>query len=399
MTKPGTLRNYNLRRFGGDLSGGVVAALIALPYGLAMASLMGVPPVMGLFTSILTSPVTAMLGRNPVLIGGPSTVTAPFVSAAVAAYGIGGAAKISIAAAVFMMMFSILRWGRFISMVPLSVVSGFSCGIGAMMIISQVKSVAIQGHPHGMILAAMSILLASASTRFFPHAPAPMSGVAGSLALGALMGWKELEVGSMQLAIPPLATFSWSARDVMELAPSAFALAVVATINLLITSRVVEHFRGSHPHLKKADADREIGAYSIANLFAGMFGAPLSVGIPARSLANVRCGATTRLSIWIHAAVLVLMLTAGSSLLAHIPIAALAGITAWMGICLLDWSTWKRLPMMRRIDAGAFVVTFVSAVAWNAAASVALGCLPYLLHAAYERMSPRAQYFTDAPIS
>lgn len=394
MKRPAILKDYNLRRFGGDLSGGVVAALIALPYGLAMASLMGVPPVMGLFTSILTSPLTAMLGRNPVLIGGPSTVTAPFVSAAVSTYGIGGAAKISIAAAVFMMIFSILRWGRFISLVPPSVVSGFSCGIGAMMIVSQVKSVAIQGHPHGMILAAVSVMLALASARFFPQAPAPMSGVAGSLALGALMGWKEMEVGSMQLSIPPLATFSWSARDVMELAPSAFALAIVASINILITSRVVEHFRGAHQHLKKADADREIGAYSIANLFAGMFGAPLSVGIPARSLANVRCGATTRLSIWVHTAALVLMVTAGSAMLAHIPIAALVGITLWMGICLLDWSTWKRLPMMRRIDATAFIVTFVSAVAWNAASSVALGCMPYVLYAAYERMSPRAQYAT-----
>ena len=42
----------------GDCSGGVIAALIALPYGLAMASLMGLPPVLGVFTSILTAPMT-----------------------------------------------------------------------------------------------------------------------------------------------------------------------------------------------------------------------------------------------------------------------------------------------------------------------------------------------------
>ena len=326
-------------------------------------------------------------------------MTAPFVSAAVASYGIGGAAKISIAAAVFMMIFSILRWGRFMSMVPHAVVSGFSCGIGAMMIISQVKSVAIQGHPHGMMLAGVSILLAGLSSRYLPGAPAPMAGVAGSLAIGLLFGWKEMEVGIMQLAIPPLAAFSWSAKDVIELAPSAFALAIVSSINLLITSRVVEHFRGAHPVMKKSDADREIGAYSIANLVAGMFGAPLSVGIPARSLANVRCGATTRLSILIHAAALILMLTAGSNLLAHIPLAALSGITAWMGICLLDWSTWKRLPMMRRLDAMAFIITFITAVVWNAAASVALGCLPHLIHAAYEKFAPREHLATHARIS
>src|ERR1017187_10819576 len=63
---------YSLRVFLGDCFGGLIAALIAIPYGLAMASLMGLPPVLGIFTSILTAPVTALLGRNPVLIGGRS---------------------------------------------------------------------------------------------------------------------------------------------------------------------------------------------------------------------------------------------------------------------------------------------------------------------------------------
>ena len=78
-------------------------------------------------------------------------------------------------------------------------------------------------------------------------------------------------------------------------------LAFVASVNILITSRVVEHFQGRHRPLRGSDADAELGAYGIANLFAGMFGAPLSVGIPARSLANVRCGGSTRLSNVIHA--------------------------------------------------------------------------------------------------
>jgi len=131
---------YSFAAFRGDLMGGLVAALIALPYGLAMATLMGLPPTMGLMTSILTAPVTAVLGRNPVLIGGTSTVTVPFLAAAVAAYGPGGAAKITIVAAVFLMVFCVLRLGGLLATVPRPVVSGFSCGIGAMMIISQLKA-------------------------------------------------------------------------------------------------------------------------------------------------------------------------------------------------------------------------------------------------------------------
>src|ERR1700693_4106900 len=102
-----------------------------------MASLMGLPPVLGVFTSILTAPLIALLGRNPVLIGGTASATVPFIALAVRNQGIGGAAKVSLVAAVIMMGFCVLRLGRYIMMVPHAVVSGFSCGIGAMMLISQ----------------------------------------------------------------------------------------------------------------------------------------------------------------------------------------------------------------------------------------------------------------------
>src|SRR5436190_16017425 len=128
---------YNTGQFAGDCLGGAIAALIALPYGLAMAAMMGLPPVLGVFTSVLTAPIIALLGRNPVLIGGTASATVPFIAMAVRSQGIGGAAKVSIVASVIMMAFCVMRLGRHISRVPHAVVTGFSCGIGAMMLISQ----------------------------------------------------------------------------------------------------------------------------------------------------------------------------------------------------------------------------------------------------------------------
>src|SRR4029079_3801437 len=112
--------------------------------------------------------------------------------------------------------------------------------------------------------------------------------------------------------MPQVAGFSWSPSDVLTVLPSAFALAFVSSVNILLTSRVVEHFRGRHRRMKISDADAELGAYGIANVFAGMFGAPLSVGIPARSLAVVRCGGTTRIANLLHAIFLVTILYWGS---------------------------------------------------------------------------------------
>jgi SulP family sulfate permease len=387
--------------------GGLVAALIALPYGLAMASLMGISPTMGLMTSILTAPITALLGRNPVLIGGTSTVTVPFLAAAVASHGPGGAAKITIVAAVFLMVFCVLRLGGLLASVPRPVVSGFSCGIGAMMIISQLKSlfglkIATGGTMLDQLLraigalqtldwqvaaiGAVTILGSALSARKWPSAPSPMIGITLAVCAGAFFGWHDKEVGSLTLALPPLAEFVWSPADVLQVLPSALGLAVVTSVNLLITSRVVEHFRGRRSDLKRADADRELGAYGIANLFGGLFGAPFSVGIPARSLANVRCGGSTRMSNVFHAVFILLCMTVLAGAVAHVPISALAGITAWMGFCLLEWSTWSRLGMMRRTDAAAFLLTALSVLVVNAAFAVAIGWGVYAVRALAQRM-------------
>jgi len=204
-------------------------------------------------------------------------------------------------------------------------------------------------------------------------------GVAVAILMGRFLGVHEKEVGAIAASLPPFAGFSWSAQDVFTVVPSAFVLAFVSSINILITSRVVEHFRGRHRRMKTSDADSELGAYGIANLCAAVFGAPLSVGIPARSLAVVRCGGTTRIANLIHAGILVGLLALGSRDIAHIPLPALAGVTAWMGLCLLDWSAWRRLPKMSRIDAAAFLATALSVVTVNAVIAVAIGCAVYLL--------------------
>ena len=384
--------------FSGDAFGGLIASLIALPYGLAMATLMGLPPVLGLFTSIVTAPIIALMGRNPVMIGGTASATVPFIADAVHRYGIGGAAKLGIITGVLMMVLSVMRLGRHIQKVPVAVVSGFSCGIGALMIILQLdtilglapsgggapvtKLVSALSHLDAMrwqpfVLAIVVIAISQTVSKFSKRIPGPLVAIALAVLLSQALGLHEKQVGSLPLEIPSLAAFTWSPLEVASMLASGCGLAFVVSVNVLLTARVVEHFRGKHEHGKHADADAELGAYGIANVVAGMFGAPVSVGIPARSVANVRCGGQTRMSNLYHAGFLVTMLWLGGDIVAGIPIPALAGVTAWMGWCLLDWSTWRRLPRMRKADAAAFLVTAGGVLVMNAVAAVAAGCAMY----------------------
>ena len=396
----------------GDCAGGAIAALIALPYGLALASMMGLPPVLGIFTSILTAPIIALLGRNPVLIGGTASATVPFIASAARNQGMGGAAKVCIVASVIMMGFCVMRLGRHITRVPHAVVSGFSCGIGGMMLISQLdimfgiatptvraastamgQLVAFFDHLSAMrafplILGVTVIIAATIAARVSPRLPAPLIGVGLAILIARFFGMHEKEVGDLPAALPAFVGFQWVPNDVFTVLPSAFGLAFVSSVNILITSRVVEHFRGRHKRMKASDADSELGAYGIANIFAGMFGAPLSVGIPARSLAVVRCGGTSRLSNLLHAVFLIGILAVGAGFVSRIPIPAIAGVTAWMGLCLLDWSAWRRLPKMSRVDAAAFLVTALAVLCVNAVLAVAIGCSLYAFRWALLRFVP-----------
>jgi len=404
-------RNYGWGAFGGDVAGGFVAALIALPYGVALASLMGLPPLLGVLTSIIAAPVCALFGRNPVLIGGVSAVTVPFIASAVAQQGVAGAAKVCISAGIIMMGFCVLRLGRHISRVPQPVVVGFSCGIGSMMVISQLPAMfalrpAKAGWDSTMlgrlfeviggignaqliptVLALLVIAVATLAALRAPKLPAPLCGVLAATAIGKLFCWHQQEIGAMPLGIPAFAGFHWAPSDFRTVLPQAFGLAFVSSVNLLVTSRVVTHFRGCRHSFKKHDADVELGAYGIANLFAGSFGAPTCVGIPARSIANVQCGGTTRISNLLHAGFLVAFLLLGGRFIAQVPLAALAAVTAWTGARLLEWSTWRRLPHMRRVDAAAFISTAVAVLLVNAVAAVAIGCSFYVLREIFNRLS------------
>lgn len=415
--------DYSWKHFGGDIFGGAIAALIALPYGLAMATLMGIPPIYGLFTSLISAPITALLGRNPVLIGGTSTVTLPFLVSAVHQQGLAGCAKVTLVAAVFMMVFSVLKLGRHISRIPHTVVSGFSCGIGAMMVInqlriifglqipkdvswpaaipSQVKMIFLyigtaQWAP--LLLGAIVIAGAFFFTRVNNKLPAPLLGILAAVGVSVLFGMHEKEVGQLNLDIPPFMGFTWSPLEVFALINEGFGLAVVSSINLLITSRVVDHFRGRHRAAHDSDADGELGAYGIANVVCGIFAAPMSVGIPARSLANVRCGGSTRVSNIVHAGMLLLFLGLGSEMVSHIPLPALAGVTAYVGICLLEWGIWGRLTRMRLVDSAAFLSTALATLLINAVVAVAIGCCIYVFHWLYQMLLARPRS-ADAPES
>ena len=101
----------------------------------------------------------------------------------------------------------------------------------------------------------------------------------------------------------------------------------------------------------------------------------------------MQCGATTRISNVVHGALLWGMMSFGAAWIAHVPLAALAGVTAWMGFRLLDWGTWKRLPNMRLVDATAFLATAAGVLFADAVRAILIGCAFYVFRYTYLRFT------------
>src|SRR5262249_42751624 len=154
-------------------------------------------------------------------------------AAAVRAQGIGGAAKVCLTASVFLMIFCVLRLGRHVAKVPHAVVSGFSCGVGAMMVILQLRTLlglpaatgegssspmgqlasgmAMLGQPRWepLLLGMIVVAGAAASARMWPRSPAPLLGVGLAVVVAAMLGWRERPLGQVTLTLPPFAGFTW----------------------------------------------------------------------------------------------------------------------------------------------------------------------------------------------
>ena len=305
-----------------------------------IARMMGLPPEMGLFTSILTAPVTSLLGRNPVLIGGTAKRDGSVHRRRGSDPRDGGSGQglprgVGFHDDLLHVAAGPLR-GESAARGCLGFFVRRGCHDGDSSTSNDARSaVATRKLRRKFVARASSSHEDSAADALGAIGAwldcggrrgcrgAAMAAITGAFARRcagrrrrSVLGWRERVLGAVSLSLPEFAGFTWGPADMSEILPSALGLAFVASVNILITSRVVEHFQGRHRPLRGADADAELGAYGIANLCAGVFGCPLSVGIPARSLANLRCGGTTRLSNLLHAVFLLALASFCAGLIA-----------------------------------------------------------------------------------
>ncbi len=385
--------NFNHVR--GDLFGGLTAAVIALPMALAFGVASGAGPEAGLYGAIVVGFFAALFGGTPTLISeptGPMTVVITGVIAAMIANFDGDQAQampfvftVVMMAGLFQIVIGALKMGKYVTLMPYNVVSGFMSGIGIILIILQLGPALGQATPAGGVLgtlqnlpelvtkadpaAAFLATLTVLMILFFPKGlrkfapPQLVAMIVGTvLALTVLAGAGLKPIGDIPFSVPHLQFPVFEGSLLRNMLIDGIVLGMLGSIDALLTSVVADSLtRTEH------DSNKELVGQGIGNIMSGLLGGLPGAGATMGTVVNIQAGGQTALSGLARAAILLVVVLGASGLTKHIPLAVLAGIIIKVGIDIIDWGFLKRAHYISRKSAAImygviFLTVFVDLV-------------------------------------
>ncbi len=351
----------------GDLFGGVTAAVIALPMALAFGVASGAGPEAGLYGAILVGLFASLFGGSPTLISeptGPMTVIFTAVIVKLVASdpenGMAMAFTVVVMAGMFQILFGALRLGKYVTLMPYGVVSGFMSGIGIILIILQIGPLLGQPSPTGGVLpilqkvpelfagvrpeetalalvtVAILFLMPARFKRYVP--PQLVALVIGTLVSIMLLSSPDIRrIGEIPTGLPEfqLPFFSFEQSLIMVL--DALVLGMLGCIDALLTSVIADSLTR-----KQHNSDKELIGQGIGNMMSGFFGGLPGAGATMGTVVSIQSGARTALAGLVRVAILVVVVLWAADLTATIPLAVLAGIAFKVGIDIIDWRFLRR---------------------------------------------------------
>ncbi|EHY8864373.1 SulP family inorganic anion transporter [Vibrio parahaemolyticus] len=353
--------------FKGDIFGGVTTAIISLPLALAFGVASGAGAEAGLWGAIMVGLFASLFGGSNTLISeptGPMTVIMTAVlTSMMAKYPETGMAMtftVVMMAGAFQILLGTLKMGKYVTLMPYSVISGFMSGIGVILIILQLSPLLGHAAPTGGVLGTLSALpetisnlkfnelflglLALGILFFFPkkyrkYVPAQLVALVAVTLLSVMLFDTEdiRRIGEIPAGLPSLVAPHIDPDMFVEMVIDALVLGTLGCIDTLLTAVI-----GDSLTRKEHDSDKELRGQGLANMISGLFGALPGAGATMGTVTNIQVGARSPLSGVVRALVLALVVLVAGGLTEPIPMAVLAGIAVYVGFNILDWSFIQR---------------------------------------------------------
>lgn len=399
-----------------DMMAGITVGAVALPLALAFGVASGATAAAGLVTAILSGIIIAGLGGGSFQISGPTGAMSAILILLAQRYGLQGVWASSIIAGLLLVILGVFRFGRYISFVPSSVITGFTSGIALIIAIGEIDHVlgvttptaesALQKllayfiHPptpdwHTLLLAGVVMVTMLILPRLTRAVPGSLVGLLLASLLAWVLKWQVPTIG----AIPPTillderltwATIPWG--NVQTLLSSAVAIAALGAIESLLCGSVGANMTGA-----PFDSNQELIGQGIGNIIIPFFGGVPATAAIARSSVAIKSGGVTRITSFVHSLVLLLSVFFLAPLIGQVPLAALGGvlmITAWR---MNEWESIHFFTHrgVRHAMIG-MVLTMLATIALDLTQAILIGIVISAL--IYLRQSSKSTSVTSAPV-
>ncbi len=389
-----TLRTYSRDQFVADLTAGVIVGIVALPLAIAFAIASGVTPERGLYTAIIAGGLISALGGSRVQIGGPTGAFVVIVYGIVQTYGVDGLIIATIMAGLLLIAAGLGRLGAAIKFIPFPVVTGFTSGIGLILIVQQLRDVlglklasappdfierlgAYATHlgtinVYAVTLSLGTLLILQFWPRVSHKVPAPFVALILTTLTVRLLQLPVETIGTrfgeIQAGFPHLTLPGVTFAEGRELVRPALTIAALGAVESLLSAVVADGMIGGRHR-----SNMELVAQGVANVVAPLFGGIPATGAIARTATNVKSGGRTPVAGLIHALTLLVVTLFFGRLAALIPLAALGAIVAWVAYRMADWPVFKSELSAPKSDALVMLSTFLLTVLVDLTTGIGVG--------------------------
>lgn len=385
-----------------DLMAGLTGALVALPQGVAFATIAGMPPEYGLYAGMIPAIIAALFGSSWHLVSGPTTAASIVLFSVLSPHAEPGTAQyVSLAltmtflVGVIQLVMGLARMGTLVNFISHSVVTGFTAGAAILIATNQVKHFfgleIARGasfsdtwstlfsqfdlvQPGVLSVAVLTLLLGIAVKRYLPKWPYMIVAMlGGSAAAAALSYWQGLQmatVGALPASLPPLSAPALDAESIRAVASGVVAVTLLALTEAVSIARALAARSGQN-----VDGNQEFIGQGMSNLAGAFFSGYVATGSFNRSGVNYAAGAKTPLAAMMAGAFLLLVVLLVAPWARFLPNAAMAGILFLVAWGLIDFKEIAHAVKTSRSEAAILATTFASTLFLTLEEAIIIGVL------------------------
>jgi SulP family sulfate permease len=382
-----------------EILAGLTVALALVPEAIAFAFVAGVAPLSGLYAAFIVGLITALIGGRPGMISGATGALAVVMVSLVMDHGAEYLFATVVLMGVLQLIAGISKLGKFIRMVPQSVMLGFVNGLAIVIGISQLsqfktvnsmgESVWISGDTltYSVIFVALTMYIIWLLPKITKLLPSTLVAILFTTIVVLVFKIDIPNVGDLASVKGGLPKFSipsvpLNIETLKIIFPYAFILASIGLIESLLTLNLVGEITN-----KRGGASQECVAQGVANTVTGFFGGMGGCAMIGQSIINVRSGGRTRIAGIAAALFLLIFILYTSAYIEMIPIAALVGVMFMVVIGTFAWNSLKILFVVPKSDALVTILVTVVTVLEDLAIAVIVGVIVSALVFAWKSAS------------